>query len=149
MHLEDTMKRLVRLLDIALLVALALGILIVPAAQRASAQTPPPPIPDVNQAITDAVNAEVSSSQPKLLGFENNNLVVSNILYSNDRRTALVWLAQRDPETGYPDRARARAGRGAQHRRPAGQVDRLVDHHRDRRRVCQRAGHPAPRAGHR
>ena len=59
-----------------------------------------PPSPEVEQAIREAVSAEIQANETHVLGFLINDVEVNHIVYSDDGRTALVWLQQRDPETG-------------------------------------------------
>lgn len=56
--------------------------------------------PDPEQAIREAVQTAVEANRESILGFMIYEVEVNNIVYSDDKRTALVWLAQRDPETG-------------------------------------------------
>jgi murein DD-endopeptidase MepM/ murein hydrolase activator NlpD len=99
MRLEDGMKRFVRLLEVVFIVSLALGVLLAPAVKQAAAQGGTPP-PEVDQAIREAVQVEIASNQAHTLGFLINEVEINNIVYSADGRTALVWLQQRDPDTG-------------------------------------------------
>ena len=65
---------------------------------QAAASTPPPPMAD--SAIREAVQKAIALNKQSVLGFMVNNVEVVRIQYSLDNRTALVWLAQRDLETG-------------------------------------------------
>jgi hypothetical protein len=68
--------------------------------RQAQAQGVTPPPTSTDNAIREAVQNAVTQNQQNVLGFLINNVEVSQIQYSNDGHTALVWLAQRDLETG-------------------------------------------------
>lgn len=99
MRLEDGMKRCVRLLGFLFIAALVIGVLFIPAVKRAAAQGSTP-TPEVDQALREAVRLAISANERQILGFLINEVEINHIVYSADGRTALVWLQQRDPETG-------------------------------------------------
>ncbi len=100
MRLEDGMKRFVRWLDILLIAGIGLAVLLVPVVRSASAQEPTPPSPDVDRALREATGLAIQANRASILGFLINEVEINNIVYSQDGRTALVWLQQRDPDTG-------------------------------------------------
>jgi|GEM_PF-249630 len=55
---------------------------------------------DSDYAIRQAVQRAVAAQGQAVLGFLINTVEVQEIFYSQDGRTAVVWLAQRDAQTG-------------------------------------------------
>lgn len=55
---------------------------------------------EVDDAIRTAVQNKIDQNRTMSLGFMMDEVVIDNIQYANDKTTALVWLALRDPETG-------------------------------------------------
>ncbi len=53
-----------------------------------------------DRAIREAVQNAISSNRESVLAFLISDVEVSHIVYSDDNRTALVWLAERDPDSG-------------------------------------------------
>lgn len=88
-----------RLLLLAFLAVLAIGVVFVEVVRRVEAQSGTP-TPEVDQALREAVQLEINANQAHILGFLINEIEINHIIYSQDGRTALVWLQQRDPETG-------------------------------------------------
>lgn len=94
------MKRLVRIIGILFVAALVIGALLSPGVRLAFAQSPQPPTPEVEQALREALQAEISANQKSILGLMLYDVDINNIVYSEDGRTALLWLQQREPDTG-------------------------------------------------
>jgi murein DD-endopeptidase MepM/ murein hydrolase activator NlpD len=90
------MERGIRVL---VFLALLFGFLSTPLPGSAQAQTPPPP-KELEAAIRSAVLNAFGEGSKDLGAPLPPQLVVDNILYSNDNRWAVVWLAQIDEATG-------------------------------------------------
>lgn len=69
-------------------------------APAAQATPTTPAVTSTDEALAEALQNAVKSNQLTVLGFLINDVEINRIVYSNDQRTALLWLAQRDPVTG-------------------------------------------------
>lgn len=75
------------------------GTSFIPAAS-AQDSPPPPPLDETGQAINQALQQAVSENQQSVLGFMIGQVEISQISYSDDGQTALLWLVLRDAQTG-------------------------------------------------
>lgn len=94
------MKFFVRLIGGGAVVLLVIGAFLWLIAPTVEAQQGTPPTPEVDSALREAVHTAIQANQKSILGFLINEVEINHIVYSQDGRTALVWLQQRDPETG-------------------------------------------------
>jgi hypothetical protein len=67
--------------------------------ELAQKETPTPQSPE-DSAIQDAFRKTMQQNRSKILGLQLFDAVIDHITYSDDRKTAIVWMALRDPQSG-------------------------------------------------